>query len=105
MPGIYLEPESTFSVSVSSKGGGDFSIIEGDQFTLKSLNGREHAKMSKAIRENDGVKLFDCVESALMNDRKDEVTKKFGQIHPNVIVLLAYEIMKRSRLSEEQAGN
>lgn len=102
MSGIFLEPESTFSVDIIHKGGALFEISEGGPYVLRTATGREFAAISKAFRENDNAGAYGIVERHLVAgvDKKD-----IGRLHPNVVALLAHEIGTRSHLSETDAGN
>lgn len=102
MSGIYLEPEATFSVSVVHKGGAQFEVVDGAEVVLSTLTGREHHKAARAIREQNGDLLYTVVEDHLISGIDP---KKVGALHPNVVMLLAFEIMKRSHLTEIDAGN
>lgn len=96
--GIYLEPETTFSVSVNSIGGGDFVVTEGTDITLRTATGKEYAAILKAIREENAGAGYDLLA-------KFSTGLDVPRLHPNVTALLLFEVAKRSHLSEKQAGN
>lgn len=102
MPGIYLEPEATFSVSVECEKGALFRVVDGGEIVLQTLTGRQYHKAMRAIHDRDGDAQYSILESCIVSgiDRA-----KVGKIHPNVVALLLLEIMKRSHLTESDAGN
>lgn len=102
MPGIYLEPEATFSVSVECEKGALFQIVEGGDITLRTILGRQYHKAMRAIHDRDGDAQYSILESCIV-DGIDP--KKIGKLHPNVVAILLLEIMRRSHLSESDAGN
>ena len=102
MSGIYLEPESTFSVSVLPVGGAQFEIKDGGGIVLRTLTGREHGTLTHAIRSQDSAKQYDILGGLIISGIED---KAVGRLHPNAVAVMLFEILKRSHLSEEQAGN
>ena len=55
MSGIFLEPESTFSVTITAEGGGVFTLQDGGPITLRTCTGREYAALSKAFRRSHAI--------------------------------------------------
>jgi hypothetical protein len=98
--GIYLEPETTFSVSIQDKGGARFAVVEGSEINLRTATGREYAAIMKAIREEDACAGYDLLGKLVKDGVKD-----VSRLHPNVAALLIYEVAKRSHLTETEAGN
>lgn len=102
MPGIYLEPESTFSVKVESETGALFRVVDGGDIVLQTLTGRQYHKAMRAIHDRDGDAQYTVLESCIVEGIDP---KRIGKLHPNVVAILLLEIMKRSHLTETQAGN
>lgn len=102
MSGIYLEPESTFSVSVVCESGALFRVVDGSEITLQTLTGRQYHKAMRAIHDRDGDAQYATLEACIV-DGIDP--KKIGKLHPNVVAILLLETMKRSHLTERDAGN
>ena len=98
--GIYLEPETTFSVSIQDNGGARFAVVEGSEIKLRTVKGREYAAIMKAIREEDAGAGYDILAKLAKEGIKD-----VEGLHPNVAALLIYEVAKRSHLTETEAGN
>lgn len=98
--GIYLEPETTFSVTVQNKGGGSFALVEGGDIKLRTATGKEYAAILRAIREEDAGAGYDLLAKFAKEGIAD-----IGRLHPNVTALLLFEVAKRSHVSETEAGN
>lgn len=100
--GIFLEPETTFSVSVKHLGGGSFEVVEGGDISIRSATGREFAAITKAIREQNDGAAYDILKRHVVSGIDKD---KIERLHPNVAALLAIEVANRSHLQEEDAGN
>ena len=102
MSGIFLEPESTFSVTITAEGGGVFTLQDGGTITLRTCTGREYAALSKAFRANDNDAGYDLLPRFVVSgiDAKD-----LPRLHPNAQAVLLLEVAKRSHLTEKSAGN
>lgn len=102
MSGIFLEPESTFSVTVKNTGGGTFELTEGGEIKLRTCIGREYAEAQAQIRSRDVVAQFDSFPKFVLSgiEKAD-----FKRLHPNAAALMMLEVLKRSHLQEEASGN
>lgn len=98
--GIYLEPETTFSVSIKDNGGAHFETVEGSDITLRTATGREYAAIMRAIRTSDDQAGYDIVGKFIKSGVTD-----VARLHPNVSALLLFEVAKRSHVTEKSAGN
>ena len=98
--GIYLEPETTFSVSIKDNGGAHFETVEGSDIMLRTATGREYAAIMRAIRTSDDQAGYDIVGKFIKSGVTD-----VARLHPNVSALLLFEVAKRSHVTEKSAGN
>ena len=98
--GIYLEPETTFSVSIKDNGGAHFETVEGSDIMLRTATGREYAAIMRAIRTSDDQAGYDIVGKFIKSGVID-----VARLHPNVSALLLFEVAKRSHVTEKSAGN
>jgi hypothetical protein len=102
MPGIFLEPESTFSVNVTHVKGAIFKIEEGADIKLRTCTGREYAAVSKTFRDQDNEGGYALLPKFIVSGISEA---DFPRLHPNAAALLLLEVAKRSHISEASAGN
>lgn len=102
MSGIFLEPESTFSVEVSHVKGAVFEVKDGDVIKLRTCTGREYAALSKAFRENDNEAGYALLPKFVVGGISES---DLPRLHPNAAALLLLEVIKRSHLTEKSSGN
>lgn len=100
--GIFLDPETTFSVDVKQTARNEFEVVEGGPYKLRTATGREFAALSKAFREKDDNAGFDILARHLVSGIE---AKDVERLHPSVVAVLLLEVARRSRLSETDAGN
>ena len=98
---IFLEPESSFPVDVVAKGKG-FAVVDGGPYVLRTATGREFAGISEAFRRSDADAIYKALERHVVAGIPPE---KIGLVHPDAAALLLAEVIKRSRVSEDQRGN
>ena len=102
MPGMFLEPETTFSVSLEKEGKAMWKVVEGGAIHLMTLRGREHAKLMKAIRNEDIDAQYDILKGSISKGITD---KELETMHANAVMVLLFEVAKRSHVAETEAGN
>lgn len=102
MAGIYLEPESTFAVSLVQIGKADFEVKDGGPIVLTTATGRQYAKLLSIFRSEQADAQYDAlgwfVSAGL--EKKD-----IDRLHPNAVAVLLFEVTRRSHLAENDAGN
>lgn len=99
MSGIFLEPEATFSVTVTGTAP-DYKVEDGTSITLRTATGREYAALMSAFRSGDDARGYDLLPRHIVSG-----VDSVDRLHPNVVALLLVEVVKRSHLSETAAGN
>lgn len=102
MSGIFLEPESTFSVTLTHVKGAIFKIEDGPGVTLRTCTGREYAAVSKTFREHDNDGGYSLLPKFVVSGISET---DLPRLHPNAAALLLLEVAKRSHVSEDAAGN
>lgn len=99
---IFLEPETTFAVTVNHAGGAEFTLADGGPIVLRTATGREFARLMESFRGNDGSKTYDVLRPFI---KAGMAENDIERLHPNVVALLLYEVAKRSHVTETAAGN
>ena len=107
MDDIFLTTDATFYISVKtirSKDGNNvmrFAISDGGPYKLRTATGREYGKIQQAYIKQDidtAYAMFaDVVSSGIPED-------KISKIHPDLVWLMLAEVLKRSRVTDEQRG-
>lgn len=106
MHSIFLAPEQTFGVSVTVKhsahGVPSFAVDGDGPYRLRTATGREYHRIQKAYYEQSAPEAY-ALLAILCTDGipKD----KIEQVHPDCVWALLLEVLKRSRVSEADAGN
>ena len=102
MSGMFLEPESTFAVSVVKKGRADFEVIDGGPIVLTTATGRKYAKLMAMFRAEDAAGQYDALADFVAAGLpKTDIDR----MHPNAVAVLLFEVAKRSHITETEAGN
>jgi hypothetical protein len=102
MSGIFLEPESTFSVSVKNSGGAVFEIVEGEDIKLRTCTGREYAALQRAFRNRDNDEGYTLLPKFIVSGVSES---DLPRLHPNAAAVMLLEVAKRSHISEASSGN
>lgn len=113
MDPIFLTPESTFSISVTTEivdGIPRFNISDGGGLTLRTVTGREFNAIQGMVGRDDAdgayTILEKLVQSGIGDDAKtkEDRSKIFAMLHPSVVWSLLLYVLKRSRISEIERG-
>lgn len=105
MDPIFLVPEATVSVSIKPTYSGDlltgFAIESGGPYELRTATGREFGRVQKIFRDNDIDEAFDILPKFLV---KGIEKRDIENLHPDLVWVILIEVLKRSRVSEAEAG-
>lgn len=105
MDPIFLVPEATVSVSIKPEYSGDilagFVIEEGGPYEVRTATGREYGRLQKAFRDDDVDALYELLPDFLV---KGVSKKDMENLHPFVVRSVLFDVLKRSRVSEAEAG-
>lgn len=102
MSGIFLEPETTFSVSLIPGKRNQFACNDGGDIMLRTATGREFAVMTRAIRNDRTEEAYAFLPSLIVSGIKPE---DIGRLHPNAAAALTFAILNKSHLDEVGSGN
>ncbi len=102
MSGMFLEPESNFAVSVVKSGKADFDVADGGPIVLTTATGRKYAKLLAMFRSEDAAAQYDALAGFVVSGLPKEDIER---MHPNAVAVLLFEVVKRSHVSEIEAGN
>lgn len=102
MDSIFLTPETTFDVSIRvDKESKSIKIEDGGPYRLRTATGREFARLQRAIHDSDSDAAFNLFRIFVVSGIPED---KIEQLHPDVVWFVLVEVLKRSRVSEEQQG-
>ena len=102
MSGIYLEPEANFAVTLVKEGKADFKATDGGTIVLTTATGRQYAKLMAIFRGGDAEAQYDALGWFVVSGLD---AKSIDRMHPNAVAVLLYEVVRRSHLAEDDAGN
>ena len=105
MDPIFLVPEATVSVSIKPEYSGEilagFTVEDGGPYEIRTATGREYGKIQKAFRDDDVDSLYELLPDFLL---KGVGKKEMENLHPFVVRAVLWDVIKRSRVSEAEAG-
>ena len=105
MDPLFLTPESTLDISIrttfSEFGAPIFTVDDGGPYRLRTATGREFARIQQVIGRNDVDVAYTLLPDYLVGGVDKD---KICQLHPDVVWTVLLEVLKRSRVSEDQAG-
>jgi len=102
MSGIFLEPETTFSISLVPGKRHQFTRKDGGEITLRTATGREFAAITRAIRNDKTEDAYAILPALIVSGIKPE---DVGRLHPNAAAELLFAVLEKSRLDEVDSGN
>lgn len=105
MDDIFLSPDVTFGVTIktqrNSNGVPTFFVEDGGPYKLRTATGREYHRIQKAYYDQSAPEAY----SLLALFCSDGIPKdKIESVHPDCVWAILLEVLKRSRLTEVQAG-
>jgi len=102
MSGMFLEPESTFAVSIIKKGRADFEVVDGGPIVITTATGRKYAKLMAMFRSENAEGQYDALADFVTAGLpKTDIER----MHPNAVAVLLFEVVRRSHIAETEAGN
>ena len=105
MDPIFLTPDVTVNVSIktsfSEYGAPFFTIEDGGPYEIRTATGREFARIQQAIGKSDIDAGYAMLPAFLVGGVDKD---KICQLHPDVVWAVLVEVLKRSRVSEADAG-
>ncbi len=105
MDAIFLTPDVTVDVSikhsVSEAGALSIEITEGGPYKIRTATGREYAKIQTAIGRIDVDAAYTLLPSFMVGGVERE---RMDSLHPEVVWTVLLEVLRRSRVTEAQAG-
>lgn len=106
MDDIFLSPDVTFGVTIkttrSATGVPSFAIEQGGPYRLRTATGREYHRIQRAYYEQSAPEAYALLELFCVDGIPKE---KMSLVHPDCVWVLLLEVLKRSRVSEADAGN